>query len=56
MTDEEIVSFYNEMVKMFGTIPNPEHHPRQFKHYVGLYNHIKQNEKKTEFENVKNMS
>jgi hypothetical protein len=45
MTNDEILKIYNEMVVMFGdSLPNFEHHPRQFAYYVKLYYLIKKNE------------
>lgn len=38
MSDEEIEKVYNEMVIMFGdNLPNPEHYPKGFAHYVNLW-------------------
>jgi hypothetical protein len=37
MSDEEILYHYNRMVEIFGTLPNPEHEPRQFQYFVMLY-------------------
>lgn len=37
MTDEEAIRIYNDMLKMFGTIPSPEHEPLRFKYYYKLY-------------------
>ena len=50
MTDEEALKKYNDMLEHFGTLPNPEHEPRQFAHYVKLYNYYnerKQNDNTT---------
>lgn len=42
MTDEEILKFYNELVKFFGdSLANFEHHPRQFANQVKLYRYYK---------------
>lgn len=41
MTDEEVVKVYQEMREMFGSLPNPEHEPIRFAHYVKLYRYYK---------------
>lgn len=41
MTDEQLIAHYNEMIKMFGKLPNPEHSPLEFKYYVRLYQYLK---------------
>ena len=43
MTDEEVLSKYNELVEWFGdTLANFEHEPRRFAYQVKLYNYYKQ--------------
>ena len=42
MTDQQIIDMYNEMEKMFGTLPNPEHEPIRFAYYVKLYRFCKE--------------
>ena len=44
MTDEEVLQKYNEMLKWFGSLPNPEHEPIQFRNCVRLYNYYKERE------------
>ena len=39
MTDEEANKILDEMRKYFGTIPDPEHSPNQFKYLYKLYKH-----------------
>jgi hypothetical protein len=40
MTDEELTSIWNDLVKSYGdTLPDPVHCPREFSHYVKLYNY-----------------
>lgn len=45
MTDEEVLHHYNRMVEIYGTLPDPEHEPRQFDYLVKLYkrNHATNN-------------
>lgn len=39
MTEEEILEIYNKLVEEYGDeLPNFNHHPLQFAHYVKLYN------------------
>ena len=43
MTDEEAISFYEELEKEFGDrLPNFEHYPRQFAMQVKLYKYYKE--------------
>jgi len=45
MTDEEVIAFYEEMLKWFNNeLPNPDHHPRQFANCVRLFKYYKQRE------------
>jgi hypothetical protein len=38
MTDEEVLNIYARMVEQYGELlPNPEHQPREFAHYVRLF-------------------
>lgn len=37
MTDEEVTIVVEEMEKMLGALPSPEHEPIRFAHYVKLY-------------------
>jgi hypothetical protein len=38
MTPEE---HFNRMMEMFAdAVPNPEHHPKKFSHFVTLYKHV----------------
>ena len=41
MTEQEIETVLDEMVEMFGWIPNAERQPRQFAYYVKLYKYLK---------------
>lgn len=42
MTDEEILTLYNEMVDWYGdNLANFEHHPRQFAYQIRLYLYYK---------------
>jgi len=42
VTDEEALSFYNELVEWFGdSLVNFEHHPIQFAMQVKLYRYYK---------------
>lgn len=41
MTDEELIKVHEEMVKMFGWLPNPEHYPKMFAHYIKVYKYYK---------------
>ena len=43
MTDEEALQFYNDMLEFFGSLPNHEHEPIRFKHYVKVYKYYKSN-------------
>jgi hypothetical protein len=46
MTDTEVLEVYSSMVEQFGDkLPDPEHHPIQFKYYYRLFKWIKQNER-----------
>lgn len=47
MTDEEALKKYQEMEEYFGTLPNFEHHPRQFAYYVRLYEYYKKRKAET---------
>jgi hypothetical protein len=39
---DNVMQKYKEMEEMFGeSLPNPEHHPIQFRYYVKLYNYQK---------------
>ena len=42
MTEEEVLKQYNEMVEMFGELPNFEQEPRRFAYYVKLYRYYKE--------------
>jgi len=45
VTDVEALEIYSSMVEHFGDkLPDPEHHPIQFKYYYRLFKWIKQNE------------
>lgn len=43
MTPEQVLAYYDELVKEFGdNLPDFEHHPIQFAYYVRLYKLIKE--------------
>ena len=43
MSDEEVLSFYNELVEHFGDkLANFEHYPKQFAYQVKLYKYYKE--------------
>jgi hypothetical protein len=42
MTDEEVLQFYNELLEHYGTLPNFEHEPLQFKALVRNYKYYKE--------------
>jgi len=46
MTDEEALKRYQEMEEYFGTLPNFEHHPKQFAYYARLYEYYTQRQAK----------
>lgn len=38
MTDDEVIELYKKIQEFFNNrIPNPEHYPRIFEHYLKLY-------------------
>jgi len=38
MTDQEILEFYDKLVKFYGPeLPHPEHLPKQFAYLVKMY-------------------
>ena len=38
MTDNEVLDIYNRMVERWGdALPNPDHCPKEFAHYVRLF-------------------
>lgn len=41
MSDAQMQTIYNEMLEMFGTVPNHKQEPIRFAHYVKLYNYYK---------------
>ena len=42
MTDEEVLQFYNELLEHYGSLPNFEHEPIQFKALVRNYKYYKE--------------
>lgn len=44
MSDEEALAKYEAMEKYFGELPNFEHHPIQFAHYVRVYDYYNKKE------------
>jgi len=48
MSDEEVLQFYNEMEKFFGTLPNFEHEPIQFANRVKLFKYYKEQDGRTQ--------
>jgi hypothetical protein len=52
LTDEEVLSKYNELVEWFGdTLANFEHEPRRFAYQVKLYNYYKKKKDETNTNN-----
>lgn len=37
MTDKEAIDLYNNLIKEFGSVPNPLHYPKAFLYYVNVY-------------------
>lgn len=37
MTEQQIIDTYNRMVEHYGTLPDPEHCPKEFQYYVKLF-------------------
>ena len=37
MSNEEVLHHYQRMVQIYGTLPDPDHEPKQFAYYVKLY-------------------
>lgn len=37
MSDSEVLKHYEQMKEIYGTLPDPDHEPRQFAYYVKLY-------------------
>jgi hypothetical protein len=44
MSDDEMKVIYNEMLDIFGTLPNHKQEPLRFAHYVRLYRYYKNKE------------
>ena len=42
MTDEQLEQVINEMILMFGELPNPEHEPIRFASFVKMYKYYKE--------------
>ena len=43
MTDDQVLNFYAELVRHYGSaLPSFEHEPRQFAYYVKLYRYTKE--------------
>lgn len=40
MTDEDLDIILDKMYEQFGTLPNPEHEPKQFAYFVKLFKHL----------------
>ena len=40
MTDEEVFKLYEDMLKVYGELPDIEHEPIQFSHKVKMYKHF----------------
>jgi hypothetical protein len=43
MTDEEVFKLYEDMKRVFGTLPDVDHEPIQFEHKVRMYKHYYMN-------------
>ena len=41
MSDEQALSQFNEMLEMFGYLPNPKQEPARFFYFVKLYRYYK---------------
>ena len=41
MSDAQMRAIYEEMIEMFGVLPNHKQEPIRFAHYVKLYNYYK---------------
>lgn len=39
MTDEQVLAKYEKMLEYFGELPDPEHEPRRFAHFVKVYDY-----------------
>ena len=38
LTDQQVIDIYNKMVEHYGdALPNPDHCPKEFQHYVRLF-------------------
>jgi hypothetical protein len=37
MTDKEAIDLYNNLIKEFGSVPNPIHQPKAFAYFVNFY-------------------
>ena len=37
MSNEEVLQHYRRMVEIYGSLPDPDHEPKQFTYYVKLY-------------------
>jgi|APCry1669188970_1035186.scaffolds.fasta_scaffold510659_2 hypothetical protein len=44
MSDTEMQTIYDEMIAMFGVLPDHKQEPIQFAHYVKLYQYYKSRE------------
>lgn len=42
MSEEELEQTVNEMIEMFGELPNPEQEPKRFAYYVKLFKYYKE--------------
>lgn len=39
MTDEQALAIYEDMKRIYGNLPDPDHEPIRFKYYYTLYKH-----------------
>jgi len=46
MSDEEVFKLYEDMIKLFGVLPDIDHEPIQFAHRVKMYKHYYMNRDK----------
>lgn len=46
MSDEEVYKLYEDMLRVYGTLPDIDHEPIQFAHKVKMYKHYYMNRDK----------
>lgn len=40
VSEAELEHHWNNMINLFGSLPNPEREPRRFDYYVRVYKHL----------------